>query len=279
MPGYFEDLETFKHKYESDEKFVEKVAKRIAPFVLRRNKQNVLKDLPDKYEHIITAQMTTKQQKIYDAHVKQARDMLESGSKAFDVLPYLMRLRQICIDPRLFVENYTGDSGKLNMLKEIVEDYTNNNHRILIFSQFVKALDEVKKILDDLKLSYFVITGDTDAKKRIEICNSFNNNSEQKVMLVSLKAGGTGLNLTGADTVIHLDPWWNAAATDQATDRTYRIGQTRNVEVIKLICENSIEQRVIELQNIKKDLIDKLISNDESSVVNATLEDIKFIIS
>ena len=123
-----------------------------------------------------------------------------------------------------------------------------------------------------------MITGDTDAKKRLELANNFNSSNDIPVFLISLKAGGTGLNLIGADTVIHLDPWWNSSAEDQATDRAYRIGQTKNVEVIKLICEDSIEQRVIELQNIKKDIIDKLIANDDQRISSISIEDLQFIL-
>ncbi|MBR0420410.1 MAG: SNF2 helicase associated domain-containing protein [Erysipelotrichaceae bacterium] len=277
MPGYFNDLSAFKNNVNNDD-FVEKVSKRIAPFILRRTKSAVLKDLPEKYETIRSCEMTSAQRKVYDATKKQAKDKLESGGKAFDVLPYLMRLRQTCVDPSTFVDNYNGGSGKMELLMGLLDEYLQAGHRLLIFSQFVKALNLLEDELKKKGISYYMITGDTDAKKRIEIADSFNNGSKEAVVLISLKAGGTGLNLIGADTVVHLDPWWNSAAEDQASDRSHRIGQTRNVEVIKLICEDSIEQRVIELQNIKKDLIDKLISNDESSVMNASLEDIRFIL-
>ncbi|MGN1405750.1 MAG: DEAD/DEAH box helicase, partial [Erysipelotrichaceae bacterium] len=276
MPGYFEPLEKFKNKYNTSEEFVEIVAKRIAPFVLRRTKANVLKDLPEKFERIMSAEMPASQRKVYDAFKKQAKDAMNAnGGKAFDMLPYLMKLRQICVDPGLLLENYNGEAAKLDLLMELVDDYLKEGHRILIFSQFVKALEAVERRLD---IPYYKITGDTDSKVRLKICEDFNNGSKENVVLISLKAGGTGLNLTGADTVIHLDPWWNVSAENQASDRSHRIGQTRNVEVIKLICEDSIEQRVIELQNKKKDLIDRMISNDESSVVSASLEDIRFIL-
>ena len=279
IPGYFEKIEEFKSRYSNDENYTNIISKRIAPFILRRNKKDVLKDLPEKYEHIIAAEMSESQRKVYDAYVMKAKEKINEGLGAFDILPYLTRLRQICIDPKIFIENYEGDSGKMAMLKQIIVDYISSNHKMMIVSQFVQALGEIETMLKELNIPYFLITGSVDAKKRMEICNKFNNDSEEKIVLVSLKAGGTGINLIGADTVIHLDPWWNIAATDQATDRTHRIGQKRNVEVIKLISENSIEQRVIELQNIKKDLIDKVISNNDSSVTNASIEDIKFILN
>ena len=224
----------------------------------------------------MSAEMPAAQRKVYDAFKKQAKDAMNAnGGKAFDMLPYLTKLRQVCVDPGLLLENYHGEAAKLDLLMELVNDYLKEGHRILIFSQFVKALEAIEKRLE---IPYFKITGDTDSKIRLKICEDFNNGSEENIVLISLKAGGTGLNLTGADTVIHLDPWWNVSAENQASDRSHRIGQTRNVEVIKLICEDSIEQRVIELQNKKKDLIDRMISNDDSSVISASLEDIRFIL-
>ena len=220
--------------------------------------------------------MGEEQRKVYDAFRKKAKDAISTGSaKAFDMLPYLTRLRQICVDPSMFYDGYKGGSAKFDELSQLIDDYLKEGHRILIFSQFVKALDNIES---KLNLPCFKITGDVDSKKRHEICEKFNAGSKENIVLISLKAGGTGLNLTGADVVIHLDPWWNISAENQASDRSHRIGQTRNVEVIKLICEDSIEQRVIELQNKKKDLIDKMISNDESTVVSASIEDIKFML-
>ena len=189
-----------------------------------------------------------------------------------------MRLRQICDDPGMFIDNYSGGSGKLDSLLEIIKEYTGEGHRILVFSQFVTGLDRVAEQLTKAGILFYTITGDTPSKERIRLMNEFNAGTEVPVFLISLKAGGTGLNLTGADTVIHLDPWWNVAAEDQATDRAHRIGQVKNVEVIKLICENSVEQRVIELQNTKKDIIDSIISSSDKSVTSATLEDISFIL-
>ena len=196
----------------------------------------------------------------------------------FDILPYLMRLRQISIDPKLYIENYKGGSSKLDMLSSLIPDYISKGHRILIFSQFVKALDEVDILLDKLSIPHFMLTGDTDVKKRMDMMLRFNEEDGPDVFLISLKAGGIGLNLTGADTVIHLAPWWNVAAENQASDRTHRIGQRRNVEVIKLISENSIEERVLELQEIKKELVKNVISDSDESVVEASLKDLAFIL-
>ncbi len=272
MPGYFEELSCFK---END---TTAIARKAGPFILRRVKEDVLEDLPPKYERILSAEMSKGQRKVYDAYRMKARKALEDGGKAFDILPYLTRLRQICVDPGMFVDNYSSGSGKLDMLEKLIPEYLNANHRILIFSQFVKALEAVGRILDKLGIPAYFLSGATSAKDRIEMMDSFNNGSGKDVFLVSLKAGGTGLNLTGADTVIHLDPWWNAAAENQASDRTHRIGQKRNVEVIKLIAEDSIEQRVVELQEMKKEVIRQVISDDDGSVTSASLEDIAFVL-
>ena len=272
MPGYFEELSRFK---DSD---TAAIARKSAPFILRRVKEDVLEDLPPKYERILSADMSAGQRRIYEAMRLEAREKLETGGKAFDMLPYLTRLRQVCVDPGMFLEGYDKGSGKMEMLASLIPEYLEAGHRILIFSQFVKALEAVDHLLRGLGISTYFLSGATAAKDRIEMMDSFNNGSGTDVFLISLKAGGTGLNLTGADTVIHLDPWWNVAAENQASDRTHRIGQTRNVEVIKLIASDSIEQRVVELQDIKKEVIRQVISDDDGSVTSASLEDIAFVL-
>ena len=278
MPHYFPPINDFKIRYENENGYSTVVKKKIAPFILRRNKKDVLKDLPPKYEVVMTCEMNDEQRKVYDAYRLEAKNLLDSGGTSFDVLSLLTRLRQICIDPSLFIENYTPNSGKIDNLMEIIEEKISQGHRLLVFSQFVKALELVMNKMDAKNISYSVITGSTEGEERVVLASEFNANNKIKVMFVSLKAGGTGLNLIGADTVIHLDPWWNIAAQDQATDRTHRIGQERNVEVIKLICQNSIEQRVVELQNKKKELIKELISDDDKSITSMSLEDIKFML-
>ena len=272
LPGYFEELSKFKGSDTKD------IARKAGPFILRRIKEDVLEDLPPKYERIMTADMSDGQRKIYEAMRLDARRKLEDGGKAFDILPYLTRLRQVCVDPGMFIDDYTSGSGKMELLETIIPEYLESGHRILVFSQFVKALEAVRDILDKHRITAYFLSGATSAKDRIEMMDSFNNGSGTDVFLVSLKAGGTGLNLTGADTVIHLDPWWNVAAENQASDRTHRIGQKRNVEVIKLIAEDSIEQRVVELQDIKKEVIKQIVSDDEGSVTSASLEDIAFVL-
>ena len=272
MPGYFEELSRFR------EAETAVIARKAAPFILRRVKEDVLEDLPAKYERILSADMTAEQRKLYDAMRQEARKALEEGGKAFDMLPYLTRLRQVCVDPGMFAEDYRGGSGKLDMLAALIPEYLEAHHRILIFSQFVKALESVRDMLEKQGISTSFLSGATPAKDRVEMMDAFNNGSGTDVFLISLKAGGTGLNLTGADTVIHLDPWWNVAAENQASDRTHRIGQTRNVEVIRLIAGESIEQRVVELQDLKKEVIRQVISDDDGSVTSASLEDIAFVL-
>ena len=282
MPHYLLDYEDFKESFESDEEYYKIVKDKVAPFILRRRKEDVLKDLPEKFEVIMTTEMSPEQRKLYDAFRLKAKEELKSkdgGSHVMEVLSIITRLRQICVDPSTFVENFTGESGKITMLKEIIENKMKDGHRFLIFSQFVSALNIVKEEIEKMGIKYFMITGDTSAKDRLQICNDFNNDEDYKIVLISLKAGGTGLNLVGADVVIHLDPWWNYSAQNQASDRAHRIGQTRTVEVIKLIAENSIEERVVSLQDEKKELVDKVISNDDSSIKKLSIKDLKSILN
>ena len=281
MPHYLLDYEDFKDSYEHDDEYYAIVRDKVAPFILRRRKEDVLKDLPEKYEVIITTEMSLEQRKLYDAFRLKAKEELKSsdGSKIMEVLSIITRLRQICVDPSTFVENFTGESGKITALKEIINNKINEGHRFLIFSQFVSALNIVKEEIEKMGIKYYMITGETSAKERLTICNNFNQDEDIKIVLISLKAGGTGLNLVGADVVVHLDPWWNYSAESQASDRAHRIGQTRTVEVIKLIAENSIEEKVVNLQNEKKELVDKVISDNDSSIKSLSIKDLKSILS
>ena len=280
MPGYLPSLDNFKSNYESDPNYTKTIKKYTTPFILKRLKQDVLKDLPYKYEMVVTCEMSNEQRKTYDAIKLQAKETIESDKNgAFNVLPLLMRMRQACITPSLFIENYYGESGKLKSLYNIINEEIDSGNRILIFSQFVESLKIIEKELTSQFIPYFKITGQTKSEERLRICNEFNANTRYKIVLISLKAGGTGLNLIGANVVIHLDPWWNYAVEAQATDRTHRIGQTKNVKVIKLICENSIEQRVIELQEMKKDIVKNVISTNDQGITNLTKEDINFILN
>ena len=271
MPHYLLDYEDFKDSYEHNEEYYEIVRDKVAPFILRRRKEDVLKDLPEKFEVIITTEMSQEQRKLYDAFRLQAKEQLKSSEGGSKIME--------CVDPSTFVDNFTGESGKITALKDIIKDKLADGHRFLIFSQFVSALNIVKDEIEKMGIKYFMITGDTSAKERLRICNDFNQDEDYKIVLISLKAGGTGLNLVGADVVVHLDPWWNYSAESQASDRAHRIGQTRTVEVIKLIAENSIEEKVVNLQNEKKELVDKVISDNDSSIKSLSIKDLKSILS
>lgn len=278
MPGYLYGHEKFKQRFEApvvrynDEKAAKDLSRHIAPFILRRLKQDVLTELPEKLERRMLNEMTEAQSKIYDAYFVNAKKELvaELRKNGFEksrikILALLTRLRQIACDPALFLEDYTGGSGKLDMLEEIVEEAVGVGHRILIFSQFTTMLHNISSRLEQMNVKHYYLDGGTPAKERIRLVKSFNENTENtSVFLLSLKAGGTGLNLTGADVVINYDPWWNPAVEDQAADRAYRIGQQKNVQVIKLITKGTIEEQIYELQEMKKALIDKMLQPGEN---------------
>ncbi len=190
------------------------------------------------------------------------------------ILALLMRLRQICCHPSLFISNYTGESSKLNQCVEVVKDAVLSGHKILLFSGYSSMLEIIGKELEKQKIKFFKLTGQTKVGDRIKLVEEFNNNEEIKVFLISLKAGGTGLNLIGADMVIHYDPWWNLSAENQATDRTYRIGQKKNVQVYKLITKDSIEERIYELQEKKAQLAKTMLSTETTFVNKLSKEDI-----
>ena len=195
------------------------------------------------------------------------------------ILSALTRLRQICCHPSLFLDNYKGESSKLNQCIEIVKDAIASGHKILLFSTYTSMFDMIEEKLRQENIEYFKLTGQTKVDKRIELVDEFNRNEKIKVFLISLKAGGTGLNLTGADVVIHYDPWWNLAAENQATDRAYRIGQKNNVQVYKLITKNSIEEKIYELQEKKAKLIDNVLDTKTSFISKLSKEDIMKLFS
>ena len=190
------------------------------------------------------------------------------------ILSLLMRLRQICCHPSLFIENYNGGSSKLNQCIQIVKDAIESGHKILLFSGYTSMFDIIEEELKKENISYYKLTGQTKVADRIQLVDEFNENPDIKVFLISLKAGGTGLNLVGADMVIHYDPWWNLSAENQATDRTYRIGQKKNVQVYKLITKNSIEEKIYELQQKKAKLIDNMLSTKETFISKLSKDEI-----
>lgn len=287
MPGYLHTHSKFIHLYEkpvvkfNDEEALLKLNSHIKPFILRRMKKDVLTELPEKIEKKMVTDLTEKQKEIYLSYLYEIKEKVanEISEKGFDksrmmILSSLTRLRQICCHPSTFIENYDADSGKLNLLLQIIDNGILNGHRILIFSQFTSMLKIIQKELEERKLSYFYLDGSTPIEERSEDVKSFNG-GEREVFLISLKAGGTGLNLIGADMVIHYDPWWNPAVEEQATDRVYRIGQKNNVTVIKLITKGTIEEKIYKLQEKKKNLADSVIRTGEVFVNKLTREEIE----
>ena len=287
MPGYLGSHKKFQQHYEKpivqgkDEKAAAGLRRRIAPFILRRLKKDVLSELPDKVETRLLAEMTPAQTKTYLAYFAQARkdfakELAANGfvSSRVKILAILTRLRQVACDPALFIENYTGGSGKLDLLLEVVEQAHSGGHRMLIFSQFVTMLARIRARLEAAGIEYLYLDGQTPSAERLAITEAFNRGTVP-VFLISLKAGGTGLNLTGADMVIHVDPWWNPAVEDQATDRAYRMGQNRKVQVIKLISRHTIEEKIYELQQTKKKLIDNMLQPDGRMITGLTEAEIR----
>lgn len=240
---------------------------KVKPFILRRMKKDVLSELPEKIESTVFAEFESEQKDIYSAFLAAARNEVEeisaSGDGTIRILSLLTRLRQICCHPRLINPDYKKDSGKLELLRELVASATEGGHRILIFSQFTSMLNIIADMLVQNGISYFYLDGSTRGFERTDMASRFNS-GEKQVFLISLRAGGTGLNLTGADTVIHFDPWWNPAAVDQASDRAYRIGQTKAVRVIKLVTKNSIEEQIMKLSEQKRALADNIITENKS---------------
>lgn len=287
MPGYLFSYTKFKKNYETpivknnDEKALKRLKMLIEPFILRRLKKEVLTELPDKTISILNNEMVEEQNKIYLSHLMKAKQEIqeELSSNGFEksqikILALITRLRQICCHPSLFIDNYKGESSKLNQCIEVVKDATESGHKILLFSQFTSMFDILEKEFAKEGIKYFKLTGQTKVSERMKLVEDFNKNKEIQVFLISLKAGGTGLNLTGADMVIHYDPWWNLSAENQATDRAYRIGQKNNVQVYKLITQNSIEEKINELQNKKAKLTDNMLSTEETFINKLSKDDI-----
>ena len=250
----------------------------ISPFVLRRLKTDVLTELPEKIEEVIYSKFDKKQEKLYRAHEKHAITAIgaSDGSDKIQILAELMRLRQICCDPALLYDDYDGESAKLETCIELIKNGVEGGHKILLFSQFTSMLSIIENRLEELSVSYFKLTGETSKLKRRNLVEAFQR-GEADVFLISLKAGGTGLNLTAADMVIHYDPWWNVAAQNQATDRSHRIGQEKTVTVFKLISSNTIEERILHLQEKKKDMADKIISADGMSLASLSKESLMLL--
>ena len=247
----------------------DRVAQFIKPFVMRRKKEEVLTELPDLIEVVYKNELEDQQKAIYLAQLQQMRDRLaqvtdqEFQRSRVEILSGLMRLRQICDTPALFMDNYQGDSGKLDSLRDLLLQVADGGHRVLIFSQFKGMLEKIEQELPNLGLTSFKITGSTTAQDRQEMTKIFNQ-GERDIFLISLKAGGVGLNLTGADTVILVDLWWNPAVEAQAIGRAHRMGQERKVEVYRLITRGTIEEKIQELQEQKRHLVSQVLDGTES---------------
>ena len=295
MPGYLTSLTKFQSKYkikdfnEDSETLLKGLSHQINPFILRRRKKDVIKELPDKLINDIYIDLSDEQKKLYAAELERVKREMEEimatdgMSKArFLILQLLVKLREICIDPAIIYDDYHGGSNKIDTLINIINEYIANGHKMLIFSSFKTALDLVKSRLDKEKIKYYSIDGGVSSKNRINMVDNFNLYDDTKVFLITLKAGGTGLNLASADVVIHLDLWWNPQAENQATDRAHRIGQKNIVEVIHLISKGTIEEKILELQNKKRMLSDKLIDGevrDKNLLSELTEEDIKNLLA
>jgi len=276
MPGFLYNYSYFRQTIETpivqdkDDITTLHLRKLISPFILRRLKKDVLKDLPDKIEETICAKLENEQQDLYKAHITRLKMMLEHQTDEeflhgkIMVLSELMRLRQICCDPALIYEGYNGNSAKTDLCIEMIQAAAESGHKVLLFSQFTSMLDRLVALLKRNGIGYHLLTGATPKDKRQELVDQFQTD-DSTVFCISLKAGGTGLNLTAADIVIHYDPWWNEAVQNQATDRAHRIGQTNVVTVYKLIVQDTIEEKIQKLQEEKKALADELLSGSAIS--------------
>lgn len=286
MPGYLFNHHKFIERYEvpivkeENQEVLATLSKHIKPFILRRLKKDVIAELPPKIEHKLVVDMTEEQKKLYTAYMLSARKTIETedlfegiSRNKLQIIALLTRLRQICCDPGVFLDNYQGDSGKMQALDELLEEVLAQKHRVLLFSQFTTVLKNIADRLNNKGITYSYLDGQTPAKERNDLVNDFNAGSNH-IFLISLKAGGTGLNLTGADIVVHFDPWWNPAVEQQATDRAHRIGQEKTVQVIKLIAKDTIEEKIYNLQEKKKEIFDKVVegSTAEMSLISKLSE-------
>lgn len=291
MPGYLLSRTQFTSTFEtpitkdSSVEALNALRQKISPFILRRTKKEVLSELPPKIEHQWLVEMKEEQKKIYLAHLELAKkDVNETlQNEGFNkgkikILALLMKLRQICCDPSTVYDEYCEEHGKLEALKEILEESIDGGHKILLFSQFTSVLKNILKYVKQWGYEALYLDGETRVADRMNLVQQFND-SKIPLFLISLKAGGTGLNLTSADIVIHFDPWWNPAVEEQAADRAHRLGQTQSVEVIKLITKGTIEEKICKLQQAKKEIIEKVIVEGETFIHKLSEQEIKNIFS
>ncbi|HAT4281922.1 TPA: DEAD/DEAH box helicase family protein [Clostridium perfringens] len=266
MPGYLFTKDRFRERFILDESNLSELKYLITPFILRRLKEEVLSELPEKLEKKYLVEMKGKQKQLYSFYVKAIKNQLnenksseKSGRDKINLFAYLTKLREICLDPSIVVPDYKGGSSKLTVVREIVKDASESGKKILLFSQFTSVLQKIEEDFKKEDISYLYLDGGTSAKDRVERVKKFNEDSNIKVFLISLKAGGVGLNLTSASVVIHFDPWWNPSVEDQATDRVHRFGQENKVEVIKLVAKDTIEEKIVLMQEDKRELIQSLM--------------------
>ena len=279
LPGYLPDYRSFVRRYEDGEN-AEDLRRRIRPFLMRRLKKEVAGELPDKLETTLLCRMNVEQRRVYRAALAQRRSSVQDTLERLgmqksrgEVLAAMTELRQICCHPSLVIPQYEGESAKLELLMDILPGILEGEHRVLVFSQFTRMLKIIEKRLNIMGINPMYLDGETPADERQQLSRRFNQ-GEGQLFLISLKAGGTGLNLTGADTVIQYDPWWNPAAEDQAVDRAHRIGQEKEVKVIRLVCAQTIEEDVIKLGEKKRRLFDALITSGAKMPGKLTQEEI-----
>lgn len=288
LPGYLYSLNYFTKNFEKpiqmgDEKRKPQLQKLVSPFILRRTKKQVLNDLPDKVEKDMWLNFSPEEKQLYLANLAQVNEQLQQQLElekvdSILILAMMTRLRQICCEPRMLYENYKGESTKFSMCLDLIETLKENGKKVLLFSSFTSIFDDFIEEFDRRGIKYHMITGAVDKKKRKEEVDAFQND-DSNVFLISLKAGGTGLNLTKAQAVIHFDPWWNVSAQNQATDRAYRIGQTKNVLVYQLLMKNTIEEKIYEMQKRKKEMSDLFVENSNGGISTLSKEELKDLFS
>lgn len=279
MPGYLPGIREFVRRYDQS-RSAQDLLRRIRPFLMRRLKKEVMAELPDKVESVLTIPMTADQRKVYLAVLNQKRmrmeGLIEHGALTTgraEVLSALTELRQICCHPSLVMPGFGGEAGKVKLLEDLLPQAIEEGHRVLLFSQFTQMLKLLRRRLYQDGIETLYLDGETRPQERQQLVERFNA-GEKPVFLISLKAGGTGLNLTGADMVIHYDPWWNPSAEDQAADRAHRLGQKKNVQVLRLVMHDSIEEQVLALGRGKRRLFEQLITPGEQLPQKLTQQDI-----
>ena len=282
MPGFLFSYPRFREQFERpimherDEAVLARLDKLVSPFILRRLKKDVLTELPDKHESVVRVPLSGEQRALYAANVQLLRDELTQKGLSrnhITVLSMLTRLRQICCSPALCYEHYRGESAKTDACLELIREAIDGGHKILLFSQFTALLDLLKARLDEEGIPFYELRGSTPKEQRGTLVDAFNK-GDVPLFLISLKAGGTGLNLTGADVVIHFDPWWNLSAQNQATDRAHRIGQTRTVQVYKLIASDTIEEKILTMQSRKQALADAIVHEGDGLLSGMSADDL-----